>query len=691
MKRFIQKRSAWSLKIAALVASTLLASVLPTLVQTAQASTPTNGTTEVINIEAGQTVQRSFNATQGNLIVYGLGNTVDANDYLQYRIYDSTGKGVGDCKYTCPLYQHKIVARSFFPPSTGTYFMVLNFNNPKTTGAVKVSILDAIQNPPQVLSGMTVENFQSSDVAKIFRITATQGNLIVYGLGNTVDANDYLQYRIYDSTGQAVGDCKYTCILYQNKTVARSFSPPSTGTYFMVLNFNNPKTTGAVKLSFPESSEPSNVPSPSASALTPTPKATSASPSSTPTKTSTALSKVPAGVTLDVTTTDSDVHTGAVTTVTYIGDIYDPTSKPSRFDFYQKSATSGVQELVASVALSDAKCIKKSTTKYSCTFPTFKPYSATTPAANVPLTVSATNAIGTGPVSNPVGLYAYMVQPIGDNWKLTKWDEVSKAIFGTGLKNWLGFRSREGNSPIEATFIFKGTWPKNPKYNVKFVEKRANGTDGNIITANYSELLVERIGQNHVVTVPSKVAVIRGDSVYIAAIEVKDGTGVAVRGRHSVSFSLDYKMSLGCSSSVLARQLIRDGGKANLMTISWALTTTVLIFNETLKRSGGTKEERGLLKKRLAVLTGLAELADAGVELIDAEAALSSGDKTVIIATVKGIAETHLKSFTVKTFDEKTQTSVLSWELDRKAALDLLGFLQTQGNKNGEFISDNCS
>ena len=80
MKRFIQKRSAWSLKIAALVASTLLASVLPTLVQTAQASTPTNGTTEVINIEAGQTVQRSFNATQGNLIVYGLGNTADRSE-----------------------------------------------------------------------------------------------------------------------------------------------------------------------------------------------------------------------------------------------------------------------------------------------------------------------------------------------------------------------------------------------------------------------------------------------------------------------------------------------------------------------------------------------------------------------------------------------------------------------------------
>jgi hypothetical protein len=284
-----------------------------------------------------------------------------------------------------------------------------------------------------------------------------------------------------------------------------------------------------------------------------------------------------------------------------------------------------------------------------------------------------------------------MVQPIGQNWILTKWDDVSKAIYGTGLKNWLGFRSRDGNSPIEATFIFKGAWPKNPKYNVKFVERRANGTGGDIITADYSKLVAKSNGINHVVTVPSNNAKIRGDSVYIATIEVMDGTGVAVRGRHSVSFSLDYKMSLGCSSTVLALQQIHDGIKASLMTFSWALTTTVLIFNETMKKSGGTKAERLQLQKKLAVLTGLAELADAEVELINAEAALSSGDKTVIIATVKGIAETHLTGFIVKSFDEKTQTSVLSWELDRQAALELLGFLQTQGNKNGEFISENCS
>jgi hypothetical protein len=443
MKRFIQKRSDWSLKIAALVASTLLASVLPTLVQTAQASTPTNGTTEVINIGAGQTVQRSFNATQGNLIVYGLGNTVIASDYLKYRIYDSTGKGVGECQYTCPLYQHKTVARSFFPPSTGTYFMVLNFNNPKTTGAVKISILDAIQNPPQVLSGMTVENFQSSDVAKIFRITATQGNLIVYGLGNAVDANDYLQYRIYDSTGQAVGDCQYTCPLYQNKTVARSFSPPSTGTYFLVLNFNNPKTTGAVKLSFPESSEASIVPSASASPVTPTPKGTSASTSPTPSKTTSTkptattkpvvknpATKIPFKVELRsakvVETSSGDQSESANISgftesinLNYHGNLNDKTTKPTGVRFYIKDPKNNVRTLIGAVALTTTKDVtgdekptcslaKGKSVTYDCQVSFNPEKNGVAPKSKIFLYAAPYNSAGESSTLHPISLFPIM-------------------------------------------------------------------------------------------------------------------------------------------------------------------------------------------------------------------------------------------------------------------------------------------
>lgn len=332
MKRFTQRKSAWSLKIAALVASTLLASVLPTLVQTAQASTPTNGTTEVINIGAGQTVQRSFNATQGNLIVYGLGNTVIANDYLQYRIYDSTGQAVGDCQYTCPL--------------------------------------------------------------------------------------------------------------YQNKTVARSFSPPSTGTYFLVLNFNNPKTTGAVKLSFPESSKPSNVPSPSASGLTPTPKATSASPSPTPTNTTSAkptattkpvvknpATKIPSRVQLfyagGVDTSSGDLSKSANISgdtewvyLNYHGDLNDKTTKPTGVLFYITDKTNNVRTLIGAVALTTTKDVtgnekptcslaKGAKVTYDCRV-SFNPKKVKTPQSKILFYASAYNSAGESAPLNQISLFPIM-------------------------------------------------------------------------------------------------------------------------------------------------------------------------------------------------------------------------------------------------------------------------------------------
>jgi hypothetical protein len=528
--------------------------------------------------------------------------------------------------------------------------------------------------------------FRSDCYEKTLEVQVTKGHNYTFKFISEISPSDlWLTAYMNPPFGNSDNCDKYTCLV--NNGLDWDYSPTVSGKFFIVLS--GVTQTGPISI---QTLRVVVLDKNSTSTLFPTPKATSPSPS--PTKTSSALLRVPAGVTLDVTTTDSDVHIGAVTTVTYNGDIYDLASKPSGFNFYQINAANRVPELVASVAVSDAKCIKKSATKYSCTFPTFNPYSATKPAAGVPLTVSATNAIGPGAVSSPIGLYAYMVQPIGQNWNLTKWDEVSKAIYGTGFKNWLGFRSRESKSPIEATFILKGTWPKNPEYVVKFVERRANGTGGNIITANYSELRVKSTGQNHVVTVPSKAAVIRGDSVYIASIEVKDGTGVAVRGRHSLSFSLDYKMSLGCSSALLVLQSVRDTSKATLSTISWALTTTVLIVNDTLNKSGITKlgpAKTIELEKKLATLTGYAAFADLGVDLINAEAALSSGDKTLIRTTVTGIITNRVKGAVAQTIDRKAGTTVLEWELDRQAAVDLLGFLQTQGKVNGEFITDNCS
>jgi hypothetical protein len=579
---------------------------------------------------------------------------------------------------------------------TGEYIFSITKSTPSDIGDLTFTLLRVEKATLIKGNTPTTVNFSQPGQAISYAIAANKGDLIQLQTDSAVkELSVTATFVRPDGTGESY----YTI---RNSGTGKQFDTKEpngwsqTGFYVFTLRANTPSVIGKMTLTVLGSTNTSTNyvselvnPEEGNAVVVPIPEE-----SPTPTKTTSALSQAPASVTLDVTTTESDVHTGAVTTVIYNGDIYDAASKPSGFNFYQKNATNGVQELVASVALSDAKCTKKSSTKYSCTFPTFNPYSATKPAAGVPLTVSATNSKGNGGVSNSVGLYAYMVQPIGDNWNLTKWDDVSAAIYGTGMKNWLGFRSREGNSPIEATFIFKGTWPKNPKYNVKFVERRANGTGGDIITVNYSKLEAKQNGINHVVTVPSNNAKIRGDSVYIATIEVMDGTGVAVRGRHSVSFSLDYKMSLGCSSALLILQTVRDTSKATLSTISWALTTTVLIVNETLNKSGVTKlgpAKKLQLEKKLAVLTGYAELAGAGVELIDAEAALTSGDKTIITTTVSGIIASHVKGAVAQRIDKKTGNTILEWELDRQAAVDLLGFLQTQGKANGEFITDNCS
>ena len=441
MKRFTQMESAWSLKIAVLIASTLLASVLPTLAQTAQASTPTNGTTEIINIGAGQTVQRSFNATQGNLIMYGLENSAVDKDLLKYTIYDSTGKTVR-CWITCILTSNRSREGTFLPPSTGTYFMAFYFDSPSTKGTIKLSIFDVIQNSPQILSGKTEMYFQSSDVVKIFRINATQGKLIAYGVVNSAVDDALLQYTIYDSTGKSV-HCLILCLLTSNRSREGTFLPPSTGTYFMAIYFDNPKTLGNVTLSFPESSEPSNVPSPSASPIAPTPKATPASPSPTPTKTTSPkptatikpvvknpATKIPFRVELryagGVDTSSGDLSKSANISgntewvyLNYHGNLNDKKTKPTGLRFYIKDPTNNVRTLIGAVALTTTKDVtgdekptcslaKGKSVTYDCRVSFNPEYNGIAPKSKIQLYAAPYNSAGESSTLHPISLFPIM-------------------------------------------------------------------------------------------------------------------------------------------------------------------------------------------------------------------------------------------------------------------------------------------
>ena len=119
-----------------------------------------------------------------------------------------------------------------------------------------------------------------------------------------------------------------------------------------------------------------------------------------------------------------------------------------------------------------------------------------------------------------------------------------------------------------------------------------------------------------------------------------------------------------------------------------------MAVNEILNKSGIKKLDKNnrlKLEKKLAVLTGYAELAGAGVDLIDVEAALSSGDITLIKTTVTGIIEARVIGAVSQTIDKKAGTTVLEWKLALDDGLELLDFLKKQGDSNGNFITENCS
>jgi len=349
---------------------------------------------------------------------------------LKYTIYDSTGKTVR-CWITCILTSNRSREGTFLPPSTGTYFMAFYFDSPSTKGTIKLSIFDVIQNSPQILSGKTEMYFQSSDVVKIFRINATQGKLIVYGVANSAVDDALLQYTIYDSTGKSV-HCLILCLLTSNRSREGTFLPPSTGTYFMAIYFDNPKTLGNVTLSFPESSEPSNVPLPSASPIAPTPKATPASPSPTPTNTT---STKPTATTKPVVKNPATkipfrvqlYYAGGVETssrntewvfLNYHGDLNDKTTKPTGLRFYAQYESQEVPTLIGAVGLTTSKdvtgkekptcsLLKGAKVTYDCRI-SFNPEKNNIPPSRIQFYATAYNSAGESAPLNRVSLFPIM-------------------------------------------------------------------------------------------------------------------------------------------------------------------------------------------------------------------------------------------------------------------------------------------
>jgi hypothetical protein len=289
--------------------------------------------------------------------------------------------------------------------------------------------------------------------------------------------------------------------------------------------------------------------------------------------------------------------------------------------------------------------------------------------------------------SAPAVKYAYMY--------FVEQEKVFNEIIGTGWKNFFGFRSRDSQSSLGATFIFSGNLPSKPDISVQVTEIAASSKtrEENFTVSPKSVKLVRKNG-NNTITFTTSSQKIRGDSLYQGSIVVRDPNTDKVLYYDKTDISVDYKMSLGCSSSLFALTAIRDTSKGFLQSVVLLSTAVNGVFNDII--GNDTLEKMPLAKrtqilKKLMALNKAGEAAATGLELMDFVEATTSGDKVKIKVLIKGKIDDKLKSYIEVKPTNKAQVAYATFTATREQAASLTSFLASQGKANGELISSTCS
>jgi hypothetical protein len=289
--------------------------------------------------------------------------------------------------------------------------------------------------------------------------------------------------------------------------------------------------------------------------------------------------------------------------------------------------------------------------------------------------------------SAPAVKYAYMY--------FVEQDKVFKEIIGTGWKNFFGFRSRDSQSSLGATFIFSGNLPSKPDISVQVTEIAANSkTQEENFTINPKNVILVKKNGNNTITFSTSSQKIRGDSLYQGSVVVRDPKTDKVLYYDKTDISVDYKMSLGCSTSLFALTAIRDTSKGFLQSVVLLSTAVNGVFNDII--GSDTLEKMPLAKrtqilKKLMALSKAGEAASTGLELIDFAEATASGDKVKIKVLIKGKIDEKLKSYLEIKPTNKAQQAVVTFTATAEQAATLTQFLTKQGKANGDLISTTCS
>jgi hypothetical protein len=273
--------------------------------------------------------------------------------------------------------------------------------------------------------------------------------------------------------------------------------------------------------------------------------------------------------------------------------------------------------------------------------------------------------------------------------------KVTEDVFGTGWRNAFGFMSRDSTSALGGQYIFSGKLPA--KYRTK-IEITEFAKDQNAklqkFTVSQKDIHVTTKSGINVLTFTSSVGKIRGSSKYVALLYLYDSSTNKIAYYRNADVSLDYKMSLLCSSTLFTLLTVRDTSVGFLKSVSLLSTAVNGVFSDVIGEGALAKMspvKRTKILNALLKINKAGTIADQGLDLIEFAGAVGEGDRVKMKILIKGKITNELKSkYEIKPSTKAGQFYVVV-DASREQAADLVKFMANQGSANGDQISATCS
>jgi hypothetical protein len=272
-------------------------------------------------------------------------------------------------------------------------------------------------------------------------------------------------------------------------------------------------------------------------------------------------------------------------------------------------------------------------------------------------------------------------------------DKVMKDVFGTGWKNAGGLMSRDSTSALGGQYIFSGKLPAKYRTKIEIMEF-AEDQDAKLQTFTIVKNEMKTTNGINVLTFTSSVGKIRGSSRYVALLYIYDSSTNKVAYYRNADLSLNYKMSLLCSSTLLTLTTLRDTSVGFLKSVSLLSTAVNGVFADVIGDGALAKmnpAKRAKILNALLKINKAGTIADQGLDLIEFAGAVGEGDRVKMKVLVKGKITKELKDkFEIKPASKAGQFYVVV-NATREQSADLVKFMSTQGKANGDLITATCA